>query len=250
MFSTKSKSVADTETALLPMPAHVAIIMDGNGRWANARGLPRIMGHKKGAEAVRATVTACGELGIDYLTLYAFSSENWKRPMEEVDDLMGLLRHYLRNELNRLNRNNVRLRCIGQRERLAPDIVTLIEDAEGKTGANTGLTLVLALNYGGQAEIVDAARQIARSVREGLLDPDLINETIFASHLQTKDIPDPDIIIRTSGEQRLSNFLLWQAAYAEFLFIDDYWPDFSKDRLLDAVNEYRSRDRRYGARSG
>jgi len=250
MFSTKSKSTADTETALLPMPAHVAIIMDGNGRWANARGLPRIMGHKKGAEAVRATVTACGELGIDYLTLYAFSSENWKRPMEEVDDLMGLLRHYLRNELNRLNKNNVRLRCIGQRERLAPDIVNLIEDAEGKTAANTGLTLILALNYGGQAEIVDAARQIARSVREGLLDPDLIDETIFASHLQTKGFPDPDIIIRTSGEQRLSNFLLWQAAYAEFLFIDDYWPDFTKDRLLDAVNEYRSRDRRYGARSG
>ena len=232
------------------MPAHVAIIMDGNGRWANARGLPRIMGHKKGAEAVRATVTACGELGIDYLTLYAFSSENWKRPMEEVDDLMGLLRHYLRNELNRLNRNNVRLRCIGQRERLAPDIVNLIEDAEARTAANTGLTLVLALNYGGQAEIVDAARQIARRVQQGLLDPALIDETMFATHLQTKDFPDPDIIIRTSGEQRLSNFLLWQAAYAEFLFIDDYWPDFTKDRLLDAVNEYRSRDRRYGARSG
>jgi len=250
MFSTKSKSTAESETALLPIPAHVAIIMDGNGRWAHARGLPRIMGHKKGAEAVRATVTACGELGIDYLTLYAFSSENWKRPMEEVDDLMGLLRHYLRNELNRLNRNNVRLRCIGQRERLAPDIVNLIEDAEARTAANTGLTLVLALNYGGQAEIVDAARQIARRVQQGLLDPALIDETMFATHLQTKDFPDPDIIIRTSGEQRLSNFLLWQAAYAEFLFIDDYWPDFTKDRLLDAVNEYRSRDRRYGARSG
>jgi len=235
---------------LTRVPQHVAIIMDGNGRWAHARGLPRIMGHKKGAEAVRATVTACGELGIDYLTLYAFSSENWKRPMEEVDDLMGLLRHYLRNELNRLNRNNVRLRCIGQRERLAPDIVNLIEDAEARTAANTGLTLVLALNYGGQAEIVDAARQIARRVQQGLLDPALIDETMFATHLQTKDFPDPDIIIRTSGEQRLSNFLLWQAAYAEFLFIDDYWPDFTKDRLLDAVNEYRSRDRRYGARSG
>ena len=250
MFSAKSRTTADPETALLPMPVHVAIIMDGNGRWAHARGLPRVMGHRKGAEAVRSTVTACGELGISYLTLYAFSSENWKRPMEEVDDLMGLLRHYLRNELNRLNRNNVRLRCIGQRERLAPDIVDLIEDAEGDTAANTGLTLILALNYGGQAEIVDAARQIARNVDKGLLDPELIDETIFASHLQTKDFPDPDIIIRTSGEQRLSNFLLWQAAYAEFLFIDDFWPDFTKDRLLDAVNEYRSRDRRYGARSG
>lgn len=250
MLSTKPRTTADPDTALLPMPVHVAIIMDGNGRWARQRGLPRVMGHRKGAEAVRATVTACGEMGIDYLTLYAFSSENWKRPADEVEDLMGLLRHYLRSEINRLNKNNVRLRCIGNRARLAQDIVSLITEAEADTAANTGLTLVLALNYGAQAEIVEAARGLAREAAAGALDPDQIDEALFASRLETRDIPDPDIIIRTSGEQRLSNFLLWQAAYAELLFIDDYWPDFSKDKLVEAVNDYRARDRRYGARSG
>ena len=250
MLATKQKASADTETALLPMPVHVAIIMDGNGRWAREHRLPRVMGHRKGAEAVRTTVNACSELGIQYLTLYAFSSENWKRPPAEVDDLMGLLRHYLRNELNRLNKNNVRLRCIGRRNRLPGDIVKLIEESETKTQGNTGLTLILALNYGGQAEIVEAARRIAEDVAAGTLRPEDIDEALFARNLQTSDFPDPDIIVRTSGEQRLSNFLLWQAAYAELLFINDYWPDFTKEKLLAAVDDYRTRDRRFGARSG
>jgi len=208
------------------------------------------MGHRKGAKAVRTTVTACGELGIKYLTLYAFSSENWKRPRDEVDDLMGLLRHYLRNELNRLNKNNVRLRCIGRRDRLPRDIVDLIEESEAKTRDNTGLTLILALSYGAHAEIVEAARTIAEKAASGEIRPEDVDEKLFSSHLQTADFPDPDIIIRTSGEQRLSNFLLWQAAYAELLFLDDYWPDFTKEKLLAAIDNYRSRERRYGARSG
>ncbi len=233
-----------------PLPVHVAIIMDGNGRWARARHLPRAAGHKRGADAVRNVVTACGEFGIPFLTLYAFSSENWKRPMEEIDDLMGLLRHYLRNEVSELNAKNVRLRCIGDRSRLSPDIVQLMTEAEEKTARNTGLTLILALNYGAQAEIVEATRKIAEKVKAGEIEPAAIDEKLFAAHLQTADIPDPDIIIRTSGEQRLSNFLLWQAAYAELVFIDDYWPDFTKQTLTRALAEYGSRDRRYGARSG
>lgn len=245
-----SRPHTEPELPIPAMPAHVAIIMDGNGRWARARHLPRAAGHKRGADAVRNVVTACGELGIPFLTLYAFSSENWKRPLDEVDDLMGLLRHYLRNELNELHAKNVRLRFIGDRCRLSPDIVQLMKDAEEKTARNTGLTLVLALNYGGQAEIVDAARKLAFKVQAGELQPADLDEKLFAAHLQTADIPDPDIIIRTSGEQRLSNFLLWQAAYAELVFIDDYWPDFTKQTLTRALAEYGSRDRRYGARSG
>ncbi|RMF07483.1 MAG: isoprenyl transferase [Alphaproteobacteria bacterium] len=250
MLSSNPRTTREPDPALLPIPTHVAIIMDGNGRWARQRGLPRVMGHRKGAEAVRTTVTACGELGIKYLTLYAFSSENWKRPRDEVDDLMGLLRHYLRNELNRLNKNNVRLRCIGRRDRLPRDIVDLIEESEAKTRDNTGLTLILALSYGAHAEIVEAARTIAEKAASGEIRPEDVDEKLFSSHLQTADFPDPDIIIRTSGEQRLSNFLLWQAAYAELLFLDDYWPDFTKEKLLAAIDNYRSRERRYGARSG
>ncbi len=232
----------------LRLPAHVAIIMDGNGRWAKARLLPRVAGHKKGADAVRACVKACGELGISYLTLYAFSSENWKRPVDEVDDLMGLLRHYLRHELEELGRNNVRLTFIGDRSRLSVDIVNLMTEAEGKTANNTGLTLILALNYGGQAEIVRAAQELARKAASGEIDPSTIDEQQLAAHLDTARFPDPDIIIRTSGEQRLSNFLLWQAAYAEFVFIDDLWPDFTKETLIKALMEFGNRERRYGAR--
>lgn len=231
-------------------PTHVAIIMDGNGRWAKQRRLPRVAGHKKGADAVRECVRACGELGISYLTLYAFSSENWKRSEEEVDDLMGLLRHYLRHEIEALNRNNVRLRCIGGRERLSSDIVELMTHAEERTARNTGLTLILALNYGAQAEIVEAARRLAAKAAAGEIKPEEITEATFAAHLQTADFPDPDIIIRTSGEKRLSNFLLWQAAYAELIFIDDYWPDFTKETLLKALAEFGLRERRYGARLG
>ncbi|MBT3702517.1 MAG: isoprenyl transferase [Alphaproteobacteria bacterium] len=234
----------------LPPPVHVAIIMDGNGRWAKARGLPRVAGHQRGAEAVRTTVESCKSIGIKYLTLYAFSSENWKRPATEVDDLMGLLRHYLSREINQLNKSGVRLRCIGERQGLAPDIIRLIDEAESKTGGNTGLTLQIAVNYGGQNEILNACRSIASEVADGKLSIDEIDDEAFADHLHTAGVPDPDLLIRTSGEKRLSNFLLWQAAYAELVFVDTLWPDFTKDELLRVIDEFHSRDRRYGNTSG
>jgi undecaprenyl diphosphate synthase len=241
----------DTASLVPPAPpAHVAIIMDGNGRWATSRGLPRIAGHRRGADSVRRTVNAAAELGISYLTLFGFSSENWKRPLAEVDDLMGLLRHYLRGEIAELHRNGVRLRIIGQRGRLAPDIVTLIDNGENLTRHNTGLQLTIALSYGGRDEIALAARAIARRVASGELDPDAIDETCVGSHLLTAGMPDPDLVIRTSGEQRISNFLLWQAAYAEFIFTDTLWPDFAKSDLEKAVRDYHGRDRRYGASVG
>jgi undecaprenyl diphosphate synthase len=231
-----------------PPPVHVAIIMDGNGRWANARGLPRTIGHQRGAEAVRRAVTGATELGIGYLTLYGFSSENWKRPAAEIDDLMALLRFYLRSEIAELHRNGVRVRVIGDRERLAPDIVALIDEAEERTRSNARLNLTVALSYGGRAEIAQAARRLAEDVQAGRLDPALIDEALFARHLLTAGIPDPDLVIRTSGEKRISNFLLWQSAYAELVFLDRQWPDFTKDDLADAIREYHRRDRRYGAR--
>lgn len=255
MFFSDRKNVApaaDTpaEGHELAPPRHVAIIMDGNGRWAKKRRLPRIAGHRRGAEAVRVAVRACVDLNISYLTLYTFSSENWKRPATEVHDLMGLLRYYLRNELAELNRNDVRIRFIGDRLRLDPDIISLIQEAESATRNNRSLTLVLAFNYGGQAEIVEAARRIALEVQAGRLEASDITETTVSEYLHTAGIPDPDIIIRTSGEKRLSNFLLWQAAYAEFIFIDDLWPDFDKETLRRAIDEYHTRDRRFGATSG
>jgi undecaprenyl diphosphate synthase len=231
-------------------PTHVAIIMDGNGRWATARGLPRIAGHRIGAEAVRRTVKAAAELGIGYLTLFGFSSENWKRPLPEIDGLMGLLRHYLRGEIAEIHRNGVRLRVIGQRTRLAPDIVTLIENGEALTRDNTGLQLTIALSYGGRDEIAAAARALAHQVAAGRLDPDAIDEMLVGEHLLTADMPDPDLVIRTSGEQRISNFLLWQTAYAEFSFTDTLWPDFAKSDLEKAVQDFHGRDRRYGASVG
>jgi undecaprenyl diphosphate synthase len=231
-------------------PVHVAIIMDGNGRWATARGLPRIAGHRTGAEAVRRTVKAAAELGIGYLTLFGFSSENWKRPLSEIDGLMGLLRHYLRGEIAEIHRNGVRLRVIGQRARLAPDIVTLIENGEALTRENTGLQLTIALSYGGRDEIAAAARALAHQVAAGKLDPEAIDEMMVGEHLLTADIPDPDLVIRTSGEQRISNFLLWQTAYAEFSFTDTLWPDFAKSDLEKAVQDFHGRDRRYGASVG
>src|SRR5471032_1823484 len=231
----------------LKAPVHVAIIMDGNGRWAKARGLPRIAGHKRGAESVRRSVNGAVELGIEYLTLYGFSSENWKRPAAEVDDLMGLLRLYLVNEVNDLHRNGVRLRVIGQLARLHPDIVGLIDDAERRTAGNRKLNLTVELSYGGRAEIADAARHIAEQPRAGTLDPAAVDETVFARHLLTTGIPDPDLLIRTSGEKRISNFLLWQCAYAELVFLDRLWPDFTRDDLEFAIREYHGRDRRYGA---
>jgi undecaprenyl diphosphate synthase len=233
-----------------PPPAHVAIIMDGNGRWAKARSLPRVAGHRRGAEAARRAVEAAVELGVSYLTLFGFSSENWKRPADEVGDLMTLLRHYLRGEVADLHRNNVRVRVIGDRERLAPDIVTLIDNTEALTAQNTRLQLSIALSYGGRAEITGAARRIAAEVRAGTLDPADIDEDCFAQHLLTVGIPDPDLVIRTSGEQRLSNFLLWQTAYSEFIFIETLWPDFTKADFERALDEYRGRERRYGASVG
>ncbi|MFP6688734.1 MAG: isoprenyl transferase [Alphaproteobacteria bacterium] len=231
------------------VPRHVAIIMDGNGRWARARGLPRIAGHKQGAEAVRSTVRACSDLGISYLTIYAFSSENWKRPASEVDDLMGLLRLYIRRELASLGREGVRIRFIGDRSRLDGDINRLISESEENTKNNKGLIFTVALNYGGRQEILEAARVFAQNVRDGTLDPEDMNEQLFESYLQSTDMPDPDLLIRTSGEQRLSNFLLWQSAYTEFLFTSTLWPDFKREHLEQAVHEYQRRERRYGGSS-
>ena len=238
-------TAAATET--ITPPRHVAIIMDGNGRWARARGLPRVAGHRRGAESVRRTITAAAELGIRYLTLFGFSSENWKRPPAEVTDLMGLLRLYLRREVAEIDRNGVRLRVIGDRNRLSDDINALIDEAEKQTADNTRLTLTVALSYGGRAEIVRAAQQLARAVRAGSLDPEDINEDAFHRHLFTADIPDPDLVIRTSGEKRISNFLLWQSAYAEYVFMDKLWPDFAGEDLKSAIVEFSGRKRRYGA---
>ncbi len=231
-------------------PRHIAIIMDGNGRWAQARGLPRIAGHRQGAEALRRTVTATGELGIPYLTLFGFSSENWKRPLAEVDDLMGLLRHYLRGEIAELHRNGVRLRVIGERGRLASDIVTLIANAEGLTRDNNGVNLTIALSYGGRAEIIAAMRVLAAKAAAGELAAGGIDEAMVSRHLFTADIPDPDLLIRTSGEQRISNFLLWQCAYSELVFTKTLWPDFGRGDLEQAIADFGGRERRYGASIG
>ena len=238
------------ESRPLRPPAHVAVIMDGNGRWAKARGLPRTAGHKKGVDAVRRTVEAAGELGIDYLTIFSFSSENWRRPEEEVSDLMQLLRFYLRSEIADLHRNGVRLRVIGDRSRLSTDIVGLIENAETLTRDNRKLTLVVALSYGSRQEITLAARRLAEEVKAGALDPSEITEDRFSERLFTADIPDPDLIVRTSGEKRISNFLLWQAAYAELVFVDTLWPDFTKRDLEAAIEEFHRRERRFGATAG
>jgi undecaprenyl diphosphate synthase len=229
------------------LPRHIAIIMDGNGRWAQARGLPRAVGHRRGAEAVRRTVAAAGERGIPYLTLFGFSSENWKRPSAEIDDLMGLLRHYLRREVAEFHRDGARLKVIGELGDLAPDIVGLIDRAVELTRDNRAITLTVALSYGGRAEIVAAVRRIARQAASGALAAEAIDEACFARYLFTADLPDPDLLIRTSGEQRISNFLLWQCAYAELVFTKTLWPDFAKSDFDQAIDEYCRRERRYGA---
>ena len=230
-----------------PGPNHVAIIMDGNGRWAKARSLPRGAGHKRGADAVRRVVTASVGLGVSYLTLFGFSSENWQRPVAEVRDLMGLLRYYLEREVAELSREGVRFRVIGDRERLPADTVALIEAAESSTAHNTRLQLTIALSYGSRQEMVAAAKSLAKDCVEGKLAPDAIDETMFAKRLFTDGIPDPDLLIRTSGEQRISNFLLWQLAYTELVFTDTLWPDFGQTDLAAAIETFRNRDRRYGA---
>ncbi len=228
------------------VPLHVAIIMDGNGRWAKKRFLPRTAGHKKGADAVRRAIEAAVELGVTHLTLFGFSSENWKRPVDEVNTLMGLLRHYLSSEIKRLHKEGVCIRFIGDRERLSADIVTAIENCETLTAQNCGLHLTIALSYGGRDEIVQASKAIAQKVKNGEIDVNDIGEETLNNALFTKDLPDPDLLIRTSGEQRISNFLLWQLAYTEFVFMDVLWPDFEKKHLEQALGELSSRDRRYG----
>jgi undecaprenyl diphosphate synthase len=231
-------------------PVHVGIIMDGNGRWASARGLPRALGHKAGAEAARRTIEAAAKLGIPWVTLFAFSSENWQRPAEEVRDLTALMRLYLRAEVETLVREGVRLRIIGDRARFGPDTVRAIAAAELATVGGTRLNLNLALSYGARAEILAAAREVARLGREMGIDPLTIDEAAFGRLLSTAGMPDPDLIIRTSGEQRLSNFLLWQSAYAELVFQDILWPDYGAEPLEAAVAEFARRERRYGARVG
>jgi undecaprenyl diphosphate synthase len=231
-------------------PTHVAIIMDGNGRWAAARGLPRIAGHRAGAQAVRRVIEAAIRHQVGWLTLYAFSSENWRRPVAEVLDLTGLLRHYVRNEVAELHETGVRLRFIGDRSRFDADIQEDLRRAEQKTAGNTRLNVVVALSYGARAEIVAAARRVAEAARAGKLDPAALTEERLASELDTVGIPDPDLILRTSGEQRLSNFLLWQGAYAELVFLDVLWPDFGQAHFADALAEFARRERRFGARPG
>jgi len=228
------------------MPRHVAIIMDGNGRWAAARGLPRVEGHRRGVQALRKTVRAAHDLGIAVLTIFSFSSENWSRPASEIKDLLGLLRRFIRNDLADLHKSNVRVRIVGERDDLDREIRLLLEEAEDLTRHNDGLTLVVAFNYGSRQEIARAARRLAAEVAQGRLSVEAISPDLIARQLDTADLPDPDVIIRTSGEQRLSNFLLWQSAYSELVFVPINWPDFDRAALEGAIAEYRRRERRFG----
>ncbi len=228
-------------------PSHVAIIMDGNGRWAKARGLARFEGHRRGVEAVRSVVRSAIAHDVRYLTVYSFSSENWRRPPDEVAMLMGLLKRFIRNDLADLHKNGVRVRIIGERDTLAPDIAALLVEAETLTRDNFELTLTVAFNYGARQEIVSAARRLAIEVRDGRMDVNAIGEDDFAARLDTAGLPDPDLIIRTSGEMRLSNFLLWQAAYAELVFLPILWPDFDETAFVSALQQYAARERRFGA---
>ncbi len=241
-----SPSVQLSAQARDRLPGHVAVIMDGNGRWAKERKLPRVEGHRRGVESVRAIVRACGELGIKYLTLYAFSVENWNRPKAEVDTLMKYLAHFLKNEIGELNKNNVQLEAIGQIWRLPEGVQKQLKKTQTALSKNNGLTLNLALSYGGRTEIVDAVRNIAEKVREGELETDVINEATISQHLYTGGIPDPDLVIRTSGEMRVSNFLLWQISYAEIVVTPTLWPDFRKPEFYAALEEFTQRHRRFG----
>ena len=254
MVTVAAKAAAEVDgkpaTGNRALPRHVASIMDGNGRWASARGLPRVAGHRAGVQAVRRTIETAASLGVEWLTLYAFSSENWRRPASEVMDLTGLLRHFLKSEIAELKAKGVRLYFIGDRARFEQDIQIDLGLAERETAHNTRLNLVLALSYGARAEIAAAAKAVAEAAKAGTLDPAAFDEAMFAGYLSTTGIPDPDLIIRTSGEQRLSNFLLWQAAYAELLFLDLMWPDFGPEQFEAALAEYARRERRFGARPG
>jgi len=236
-------AVQVTET----LPRHVAIIMDGNGRWARKRHLPRQAGHVAGVNAVREVVRSAIDIGLEALTLYAFSSENWKRPAIEVGALMGLFRLYFRSDMNELIEKGTRVRIIGNRTRVDPDIRSMIEDSEKRSTGNTGLNLTFAFDYGGQEEIAAAARELARAAMEGRLDPETITPELMSSRMFTAGLPEPDFLIRTSGERRLSNFLLWQSAYAELLFVDTLWPDFGREQFLEALKQFTKRERRFGA---
>lgn len=231
------------------VPRHVAIIMDGNGRWAAARGLPRVEGHRRGVEALRRTVRAAGDIGVQFLTIFSFSSENWSRPASEIRDLMGLLRRFIRNDLAELHKNGIRVRVIGERHSLDVDVRRLLEEAEELTRDNDSLTLVVAFNYGARQEIAGAAKRMVEQVAAGKLDPASITAETLSRFLDAPDLPDPDLIIRTSGEQRLSNFLLWQAAYSELVFVPTFWPDFDRATLENAIAEYSKRERRFGGLS-
>ena len=223
--------------------------MDGNGRWAKERGLPRAIGHSKGVEAVRRTVKAAIDAGVEFLTIYSFSSENWSRPADEVADLMGLIKRFIRRDLADLHRSGVRVRVIGERDGLDGELRLMIDEAQRMTAGNTALHLVVAFNYGAREEIARAARRVAEKVAAGTLQPQDVDETLIAAHLDTAGMPDPDLLIRTSGELRLSNFLLWQSAYTEFVFLDNYWPEFGAELLGKAIAAYHARDRRYGGLS-
>ena len=247
MTDTKQKPAAP-ERADAP-PRHVAIIMDGNGRWASKHGLPRAVGHRNGVEAVRRTVRAAIELGIPYLTLYSFSSENWSRPADEIDDLMGLMKRFIRRDLAELHQNGVKIRVIGERTNVESELMTLIDEAVELTRHNQAITLVIAFNYGARAEIAKAARALAEKVAAGTMRPQDIDVDALSGALDTAGIPDPDLLIRTSGEMRISNFLLWQCAYTEFVFLDAYWPDFGRELLEEAIARFRERERRFGGRS-
>jgi undecaprenyl diphosphate synthase len=228
------------------VPRHVAIIMDGNGRWAQSRGLPRSAGHRMGVEAVRRTVRAAMEIGVPYLTLFSFSSENWARPASEIDDLMGLMKRFIRRDLAELHQNNVRVRVIGEREGVDQEMLGLIDEAVTLTETNTALDLVIAFNYGSRAEIARAARRLAERAVQGTIKASDITPEMLSSALDTQGVPDPDLLIRTSGELRLSNFLLWQSAYTEFVFMEACWPDFGRELLQQAIDDFRRRDRRFG----
>ncbi|MFO1120958.1 MAG: isoprenyl transferase [Hyphomicrobiales bacterium] len=229
-----------------PVPRHVAIIMDGNGRWASRRGLPRAAGHRQGVEAVRRAVRAAADLGVEYLTVYSFSAENWSRPQEEVSFLLDLLRRFIRTDVADLHKAGIRISVIGDRTGLDPALVKMITEAETLTAGNGKLKLIVAFNYGSRQEITRVAQTIARKVADGKINPDDITQAVFANHLDTAGAPDPDLLIRTGGEQRLSNYLLWQCAYTEFVFLPQYWPDFDADTLVAAIAEFHSRDRRFG----
>lgn len=246
MFFLRKKKIGAVLENKDKIPVHIAIVMDGNGRWARKRGLPRKAGHREGANTLKRIVTECDAIGIRYLTAYAFSTENWNRPKEEVDALMSLLLEFLKNADRELAGKNIRILVIGDTDKLSEEIRNEIARVVRNTSANTGLTLVIALNYGSRCEIASAASRLAKDVKEGRIDPEDINEELFSEYLYTRGIPDPDLVIRPSGENRLSNFLLWQSSYSEFWYSNVLWPDFTKDDLLEAISDYQKRNRRYG----